>query len=164
MKLLHPILTALASLALVAFAAITPVQALTLQEAMAEVGGMYCSGSTCTSSTDGTRTETIIGSETRVVGYGSPSVGSPIEWGKSSTCFFGNGWAMINVNPVTCAGQSLALSGGSPITREFQTSTDVTIATRTTVTKELVYNGPNTSRDMAWSVNTTTETVDLPAD
>ena len=162
MKTTLTILATIACLAFSAAIAVTPASALTLQQAMDEVAGMHCGGSTCTSTSDGTRTETIIGSETRVVGHSSPATGMVEEFGKSSVCFFGNGMAMINVSPITCQTNSLMLDGGGPITRDFPTSTEVTIATKTTVTKEMVYNGPNTSRDTAWSVNTTTETVDCP--
>ncbi len=140
----------------------TPASALTLEQAQTELAGMSCAGSTCTSTSNGTRTETVEGSEVRVVGHRGAAVGSMIESGKSSTCFFGNGWPMINVNPQTCSGQSLLLDGGGPIKKTFTTYTDVTINTLTTVTKELIYNGPNTDRAGAWTVNTTTETVDLP--
>lgn len=142
--------------AIAALAFATPASALTLEQAMAEVAGYYCSGSTCTTTVDGSREET----ESRVIGHGSEPKGSLIEPGRSSTCFFGNGWPMVNVNPVTCAGQSLMLSGGSVIMGDFT----VSIETRTTITKELIYNGPNTDRANAWSVNTTTETVDCPCD
>lgn len=144
--------SAIAALACAALA--TPASALTLQQAMDEVAGYYCSGSVCTTTVDGTRSET----ETRVVGYRSPEQGLAIEIGKSSVCFYGNGWPMINVSPITCASNSLMLGGGGSITQDFT----IEIDTLTTISKELIYNGPNTSRDTAWSVNTTTETVDCP--
>lgn len=143
---------AFALAACLAFAA--PASALTLQQAMAEVAGYYCSGSVCTTTVDGVRTET----ETRVVGQRGPATGMVEEFGRSSVCFFGNGMAMINVSPITCQSNSLMLDGGGAITRDFE----IEIATQTTISKELIYNGPDTSRDMAWSVNTTTETVDCP--
>lgn len=143
-----------AVIACLAFAA--PASALTLEQAMAEVAGYYCSGSVCTTTVDGVRTET----ETRVVGHRSAAKGMVEEFGRSSVCFFGNGWPMINVSPITCQTNSLLLDGGGPIRRDFT----IEIATQTTISKELIYNGPNTSRDMAWSVNTTETTVDCPCD
>ena len=139
-----------------------PASALTLQQAQDELADMFCSGSTCTSQTPGSRVETVVGEETVVIGHRGPAAGQAIELGRSSTCFYGNGWAMINVNPDTCTGNSLVLDGGGAITRDQPTYTDVTIDTITTVTKELIYNGPNTDRANAWSVSTTTETVDVP--
>lgn len=128
-----------------------PAQALTLSEAMDEIAGYYCAGSTCSLEISGTRTERVI------TGHRDAAHGMPIEFGKSSVCFFGNGIAMINVNPKTCVGNSLMLDDGGPV---WGTET---INTLETIVKELIYNGPTADPEDAWTVNVISDTtVDAP--
>jgi hypothetical protein len=124
-----PILAFAAIMALISL----PAKALTLQQAQNELAGMYCSGSTCTSSST-TKTSSGTYSEGKT-NHTDPQ------------CF---GPAFEHPDfPGTC----IAVSLSSPA------STSPTCSASTTTTeKTLSYNGPNTSRDMAWSVDTSTST------
>lgn len=133
------------SLSLAAFALlVAPASALTLEQAQAELAGMYCSGSSCSSSTTETSTRELPGTSV------SEGVGSTNTDGLSRTCFtadisgrpFKNGeqcFVPTSLSPTT---------GGYSIPGGFATSADCV-----TTTKTLSYNGPNTSRDTAWSVS-----------
>lgn len=148
----------------IALVSIAPASALTQQQAMDSIAGMYCSGSTCTSETTGTRTEATPGAPIVSGGYSEPTDPDKyVEKGFSSSCTWGNGKPMLRVNPVTCAAESLVGPGSTtPTVTGYGPAGSKTINTVTTTTKELVYNGPNTSRDTAWDVITTTQTVDVP--
>lgn len=173
-------LFALSALACLALAA--PASALTLQEAMAEVAGYHCSGSTCTSSATVPVTvqnpdvvttvelPDVVTSEEVLVSPATTSTPRDYSglatWCPMISTMNGGKTYPSNVN-ADCVPQSLVPgSGGTPAI--FQTVTTVTDGGTTTVTtpggtsvvdtcvttsKELTYNGPNTDRANAWSVS-----------
>lgn len=137
-------------LTLAALAALsTPAHALTLEQAMNEVAGMRCSGSSCTSKATGSVTTNSY------VSTGSSSQSDKAV--ASDKCMMGViGQPGVRVQmpnvDANCTALSIASTGSG-----YSTST--TSATCTTTTKTMTYNGPFTSRDMAWSVDTSTATV-----
>jgi hypothetical protein len=150
----------------------TRANALTLQQAQQELAGMYCSGSTCSQTTtaNGTRTEVVPGAPIIEGGY---SEAKPAKQRQGEEAYFDCGFPMTygtieSIGGVlTCIpGSAIGEASTSPSIVGYQPdgSRSVNTVTTTVTTKELIYNGPNTSRDMAWDVNTTvsTSTVDAP--
>lgn len=120
----------------------TPTYALTLQQAQNEVAGYFCKGSICTKTFDikTTVAPTIVRQDDGDETYHRVTI-------PPNLCEQGRKWACDNQYwkaEDTGAGQSTHSFGGGIVNG------------KQCVSKELVYNGPNTSRDMAWSVNTGT--------
>lgn len=155
----------LAALAL----SIIPANALTLEQAQNELAGMHCSGSSCTSSSTSTSTvenPDIVTSTTTLV---RPATSDARDYANTTDANKPGFWnekcqtiAYVNDD---CTVQALNQgSGGFPAI--YHTETVVTdggttiVSTCTTTTKTLSYNGPNTSRDKAWSVDISTSTSD----
>jgi hypothetical protein len=105
--------------------AATPASALTLQQAQAEIAGYYCAGSTCTKA-GGTTTERIGAHKGHSPDFNGTQYGFTHSLGH---------WVP-----------------GSSVGSEDSGASCTAIAT--TIVKELIYNGPNTDRANAWSVNT----------
>jgi hypothetical protein len=152
--------------ALIATAAATPASALTLQQAQAELAGMYCSGSTCTSSTPGTRTEVIPGAPIVTGGY---SEAKSAKQRQGEDAYFDCGFPMTfgtieSIGGVlTCIpGSSVGTASTSPTITGYQPDNSKSVNTITTTVKELTYNGPAVDRANEWSVNTTVTTTDAP--
>lgn len=142
----------------------SPAAALTLQQAQQEVAGYYCSGSTCskTTTTNGTRTEIVPGAPIVEGGYSEAKPAKQVD-PYNDICgpmTFGTIMQFGNGEPFCVAGSSIGEGSTSPSIVGYQPDGSKTVNTVTTTvtTKELVYNGPNTSRDTAWSVNTSTST------
>lgn len=110
-----------------------PAQALTLEQAQAELAGMSCSGSICTSSS----------TTTSIKGGAGTYFSSP--------------------DPRRCDGQ-IGVWAPNPMGFCIPASivgpvdSSSCSATTTTVEKELIYNGPNTDRAGAWTINASTST------
>lgn len=143
-------------------AALAPAAALTLQQAQAELAGMSCSGSTCTSTAAGTRTEVVPGGAI----YSPATEGKPAKQvdAYNDVCkgpmTFGE---IVSVGGVlTCIPGSSVGSGGGGGLVGYHPDGAKSVDTITTTTKTLTYNGPNTSRDTAWSVDTTVVVTDAP--
>lgn len=166
----------------------SPAYALTLQQAQQELAGMMCSGSTCTSKANGSvtvdnpdivTTNELTDISTTSTTLVSPAVegnpraydGTLATWCPMITTMNGGKTYPSNVN-ADCVPQSLNPGKGG-ISAVYATSTVVTDGgvetivtdggtttspTCTTTSKELVFNGNATSRDMAWSVNTSSST------
>lgn len=147
--------------AALALALTAPAYALSLQQAYDELAGMSCSGSSCTSSQTITTTNqlpdvtTSYQVETAPATFNDPAQpthdGSRGFWNAKCQTF-----AYVNAD---CTELSIVtFGGGTPA--QFQTVTVVTpggtetISTCSTTTKTLTYNGPHTSRDGAWSIDT----------
>jgi hypothetical protein len=137
--------------------AFTPnvASALTLIEMQNEVAGMNCSGSTCTSTTYGTRTEpTTIETEVLVQKGKSHEHKLVIQdhcgfWGK-----FGN----LNAD---CVPYSLSSTSSADVTKIVVTpGPDRVIDTETVVTKTIGYHPDASARDKLWSVDTVVVTRD----
>lgn len=130
-----------------------PTYALTLDQAMNELAGMHCSGSSCTSKADSTQTitSTTPGFYTRT-GSSSQS-DNAVASDKCTMGVIGKPGVRIQMPNVdaNCTALSISSSGSGFYTDPVTTST--TSATCVTTTKTLSYNGPNTSRDTAWSVS-----------
>ena len=151
-------------IAALAFA--SPAYALTLQQAQNELAGMYCSGSTCTSKTAGTVTtdnpDIITSTQVLVSPAGNETKRTLAV--ESERGFWNERCQTIAYVNADCTVQSIAdhdQGGGNAIYTTVTSITDggVTVtATCTTTSKTLSYNGPNTSRDTAWSVSTSTST------
>lgn len=141
----------LAALATVAM--IGNANALTLEQVWNEVGGYHCSGSTCTSSSTVTDTREVLI---------SPAVsGDEVPYVNTDNPYQAGWWnekcqtiAYVNAD---CTAQSInqGTRGGKRAvygTEDFDTCV--------TTSKEITYNGPYTSRDGAWSVDTSTSRSD----
>lgn len=148
-------------LAAAALAALsTPAYALTLDQAMNELAGMYCSGSSCTS--DQTivvdNPDIVTSTPDRYVSTGSISQSDKaVASGKCTMGVIGQPGVRIQMPNVdaNCTALSIASTGSGYTVRGTTTVTDGgTTTTCETTTKTLSYNGPNTSRDTAWSVST----------
>lgn len=142
-----------------------PATALTLEQAQAELAGMSCSGSSCTSSTSSTTTnqlpDVVSSYQIETAPATSEAASQPTRdgsrgfWNERCKTF-----AYVNAD---CTVLSIApTSGGSPA--QYKTVLVVTpggietVVTCTTTTKTLSYNGPHTSRDKAWSVDSSEST------
>lgn len=131
-----------------------PSHALTLEQAMNELGGMHCSGSTCTSESSGSRDQSVLispaesGDPASTGGYGSHC--PPMKT-------MNGGWQVRTNVDSNCTQRSLNPGnlGGRPAVYGVES-----VETCTTTSKELSYNGPATSRDKAWSIDTSTSTRD----
>lgn len=133
-------------LSLAALAALSnPAYALTLDQAMNELAGMYCSGSSCTSETDVTNTRQL----PDIIINGAPT--NLNTAGGATNCFTGSILGGPFEDGERCSPAYTLAPGGSGRTIAGGTFTE---AGCVTVTKTLSYNGPNTSRDTAWSVST----------
>lgn len=128
----------------------TPAAALTLDQAQAELGGYYCDGSKCVKYqqaeivtdlpdivTTGTSHPRVFPNEIVTLPAAGTYAGK-YEWAADGE------WQRIRT---TSRGWVQIEDGGS-----------VTTYTCTRTKKVLTYNGPNTSRDMAWSIETTVAT------
>lgn len=135
------------------FALAGSANALTLDQAMNELAGMHCSGSSCTSSATVTDSRTILV---------SPAVsGDPAPIANTDDSYTPGWWnakcktiAYVNED---CTVQSLNPGnlGGRPAVYGSES-----FDTCVTTTKTLGYNGPATSRDKAWSIDTSTSSSD----
>lgn len=138
--------------------AMAPASALTLQQAQAELAGMYCAGSTCTSSTPGTRSTP--GAVTVTGGYSEAKSAKQVD--DDSICP-----GPMTFGQIVSVGGVLTCIPGSMI-GEASTSPTVTygpagsVNTITTTTKELGYHPDAPARDQLWSVTTTVTTTDAP--
>lgn len=141
----------LAAVAALAFTGVA--NALTLEQVFEEVGGYHCSGSTCTSSSTVTDTREILI---------SPAVsGDEVPYVNTDNPYQAGWWnekcqtiAYVNAD---CTAQSLnqGTRGSRPAkygSEEFDTCV--------TTSKEITYNGPKTSRDGAWSIDTSSSSSD----
>lgn len=181
---LHLITLAAAALALAA-----PAHALTLQEAMDEVAGYSCGGSTCSQSVT---VQTTVQNPDIVTTVDLPDTTTSEEvlvapatestprdysglatWCPMISTMNGGKTYPSNVN-ADCVPQSLVPGGGgSPAI--YQTVVTVVDGGTTTVTtpggtsivescqtttKELTYNGPNTDRAGAWSISSSSSSSD----
>lgn len=161
------------TLTLAALLIASPAYALTLDQAQAELAGMHCSGSTCTASTTNSTTvqNPDIVTTTRVQTAPARSGNTDHLKGPTFTdaeAYRKGGWwnercqtyAYVNSD---CATLSIADHGSAAT---YRTVTVVTsggtsvVQSCTTVTKELTYNGPNTDRAGAWSVDTSSSSSD----
>lgn len=161
-------LTLAVALALLAI----PAHALTLEQAMNEVAGMHCSGSACTSKSTSSvtvqnpdilsHTEVLVSPATR---QDAPNTSLQSFDHCPPMRTMNGGWtARPNVNADCTALSINPGSGGFPAVYDTVTATTpggtTTTVTCTTTTKEMVYNGPHTARDGAWSVNTSVSSSD----
>lgn len=132
------------------FALAGSANALTLQEAMNELGGMHCSGSTCTSEQTTTNTRDVLV---------SPAVsGDEVQYINTDNPYDAGWWnaecktfAYVNSD---CTVQSLnqGTRGNRPAVYGSESYDTCTVTS-----KELTYN-PNSSRDLSWSISTSTST------
>lgn len=139
------LLIAIPALALMAL----PASALTLEQAMDSLAGMYCSGSSCTS--EATVTQTSTTPDTYVsTGSKSQSDGA-VASDKCTMGVIGKPGVRIQTPNVdaNCTPLSISSTGsGYSVPGVTSTSESCTVTTKT-----LSYNGPTTSRDTAWSVD-----------
>lgn len=157
--------TTLTLFAAMAFTA--PAYALTLEQAQNELAGMHCSGSSCTSEQTVTTTvqnpDVITRTEVEVSPATFEDPAQPVHdgsrgfWNERCETF-----AYVNAD---CVAQSIApLGGGTPAVRRIDVTVTpggtTTTVTCETTTKTLTYNGPNTSRDGAWSIDTSSSSSD----
>lgn len=150
------IITALAVLTLS-----SPAYALSLTDAMNELAGMTCSGSTCTSRQSGSVTVDNPDITTLV----SPATSDARPYADTTDHnkpgFWNEKCQTISYVNEDCTPQALNQgSGGFPAVYSTTDGGTTTTPTCTTTTKELAYNGPNTSRDTAWSITTSESTSD----
>lgn len=148
----------------------SPAYALSLTDAMQELAGMTCSGSTCTSKQSGsvtvdnpdiiTTTNVLVSPATR---QDAPDTSTQSFGHCPPMATMNGGWQVrTNVN-ADCTALSLNPgTGGFPeVWRTDTTVTDggtTTTPTCTTISKELHFHGPTTSKDMAWSITTSEST------
>lgn len=136
-----------------ALMSISAANALTLEQVFDEVGGYHCSGSTCTSSTTVTNERDVLvkpaesGDEVPYVNTDNPYQAG--WWNEKCQTI-----AYVNAD---CTAQSInqGTRGGKRAVYGTE-SYDTCLTTN----KEIVYNGPHTSRDGAWSVNTSYSSSD----
>lgn len=158
------------SLAAVAMMAM-PAAALTTQQLHKELEGMKC-GQTCTTKTPGSSTtkNPDIVTSTEVLVSPATSQDAPDTSRQSfDHCppmrTMNGGWQVrTNVN-ADCTPLSLNPgSGGFPAVFQTVTTTTpggVTVTpTCTTLTKTPIYNGPQVSRELEWSIDSSTSTSD----
>lgn len=139
----------IASLALMAM----PAMALTLEQAQNELAGMSCSGSSCTSEQTITTTNDVL--------IQAAESGDPAPIANTDDAYVPGWWnekcktiAYVNED---CTVQSL--NPGNLGSRPAVYGTEDVYSCETT-TKTLSYNGPFTSRDKAWSVDTNVSSND----
>lgn len=142
-----------------------PAMALTLEQAQAELAGMHCSGSSCTSS------ETVITVvqnpdivTTTEIAFPETRDDSGQSYPHCTMGVIGKPGIRVpkpNVN-ADCVPQSISptLGGGFRLVTTVTDGGTSIVETCATTTKKLTYNGPNTSRDGAWSVDTSVSTSD----
>lgn len=136
------LLIAIPALALMAL----PASALTLDQAYAEMGGyrIGSDGKTGTKKTNGTQTTTT---PDTYVSTGVTDLNTP---GGAQNCFTGSILDGPFEDGVRCSpAYTLAPGGGAYFIAGSSTTSPVCNVS----TKVLTYNGPNTSRDTAWSVD-----------
>lgn len=126
--------------------------ALSLQDAMNELGGMHCSGSTCTSEQTVTNQRDVLVSPAvsgDAVPYANTDDPNKAGWWNEKCQTF----AYVNAD---CTVQSLNMGtrGGRPAVYGVES-----YDTCETTSKELSYN-PNSSRDLSWSISTSTSSRD----
>lgn len=134
----------------------SPAAALTLDQAQAELAGMYCDSSKCVSFQETTTVTDLpdidLPDTYRTESFGGIS-GFNVVTIPPSLCNAGFDWACDGAwNQPTSQGigrRTVTIDGG---VTDGGTATAIE-CTRTK--KVLTYNGPYTSRDMAWSIETT---------
>lgn len=152
---------------------VMPSQALTLEQAMNEVAGYHCSGSSCNKSTESIETRDLpdLVTESQELVRGEIQEGpAPHSSLPNSNCplirTMNGGWAVQSNVTADCVPMSInSLQGGGhpAVYRTVTTTTDggtTDVTVCTTTTKELTYNGPNTDRANAWSVSSSESSSD----
>lgn len=144
----------------------SPAMALTLEQAQNELAGMTCSGSSCSSSTTVTtavQNPDIVTERQVLVSPATSEAATQPDQSSPAEDYASGGWfnarcGGIGYYNADCTALSIApTSGGTGAV--YRTETIVTpggtstVVTCVTTTKTLTYNGPHTSRNGAWSVD-----------